>query len=364
MSDKANELLAYIMTAVSNCTLYSREHPAIIYHAEKAIRVMDQLFFNDVLTLTVLGDNMIINDIPLAEKSIHTNNFIKKLRRRGIEKIVIKKGLAAEELKSFITEFAGSEKISSHPHIAAGIVEILVSAHGADIRQEMEKNISQVTEVYNGLSKFRKLDLVGLEDVVISFIATLKKESNILKVISPVKSHSEYTYTHTTNVAILSVFQAEALGLKGDILHAVGIAGLVHDIGKMFISTELLDKQTKLDEKEWSEMKKHPLHGAFYLSTSTEVPKIAVIATYEHHMKFNGTGYPETKRRGKKPHIISQIIALSDFFDALRTERPYRKALGLQAISTLLGKSAGTEFNPELVENFLVEISRVRGTAI
>lgn len=265
MSDKANEFLAHIMTALSNCTLYSREHPAIIYHAEKAISVIDQLFFNDVLTLTILGDNMIINDIPLAEKSIHTNNLIKKLRRRGIEKIVIKKGLAADELKSFITEFAVSDKISSHPHIAAGIVEILSSAHGADIRLEMDKNVSQVTEIYNGLSKFRKLDLVGLEDVVISFIATLKRESNILNVISPVKSHSEYTYTHTTNVAILSVFQAEALGLKGDILHAVGIAGLVHDIGKMFISTELLDKQTKLDEKEWSEMKKHPLHGAFYL---------------------------------------------------------------------------------------------------
>lgn len=81
-------------------------------------------------------------------------------------------------------------------------------------------------------------------------------------------------------------------------------------------------------------------------------------------MKFNGTGYPETIRRGKKPHIISQIIALSDFFDALRTERPYRKALGLPEISTLLAKSAGTEFNPELVENFLVEISRVRETAL
>ncbi|MBP1735603.1 MAG: cyclic diguanylate phosphodiesterase, partial [Deltaproteobacteria bacterium] len=187
----------------------------------------------------------------------------------------------------------------------------------------------------------------------------LRQEADVLRVISPVKSYSEYTYTHNTNVAILSIFQAEALGVKKDMLHEIGQAGLLHDVGKMFISKDILDKPGKLDEKEWEEMRNHPSYGAMYLATLPEVPRIALIAAYEHHMKYNGSGYPDTRKRGRKQHIISQMIAIADFFDALRTERPYHQAVGVPVIVGLLKELSGKEFNPFLVENFLAALRKV-----
>ena len=76
-------------------------------------------------------------------------------------------------------------------------------------------------------------------------------------------------------------------------------------------------------------------------------------------MRFDGTGYPDTKKRGKKQHIASQIIAISDFFDALRTERPYRRALEVPFICGLLKEASGKEFNPFLVENFLLALGEI-----
>ena len=140
--------------------------------------------------------------------------------------------------------------------------------------------------------------------------------------------------------------------MKNEIIHDIGLAGLLHDVGKMFVAKEVMDKESKLSNAEWENMKKHPVYGAMYLATLPDMPKYALIAAYEHHMKFNGKGYPDTKRKGRTQHIISQIIAISDFFDALRTERPYRKSFEIPAIIGMMTESIEKDFNPLLVENF------------
>jgi HD-GYP domain-containing protein (c-di-GMP phosphodiesterase class II) len=362
MSDKVSAFISYIMIAVSNCALYSKDHPAVKQFSEKAIKIMDELYEDNELSIIMLGDSLHMNEVRITDKDIHITNFIKRLRRKGIEKIIFKKGVKTEELTSLIVDLASTDKaLTSYPHISVGIVEVKMKVQdGIDVSKIVDENTSRIKEVYRGLSRFERLDIVGLEDIVIDFISTLKREANVLRVISPVKSYSEYTYTHTTNVTILSIFQAESLGLKGDILHDVGLAGLLHDVGKMFISKDILEKDAKLTPNEWEEMKKHPTYGALYLSKLPDMPKLAVIAAFEHHMKFNGSGYPETKRRGMKQHIISQIVAISDFFDALRTERPYRKALDVPVILGLLRESSGKDFNPMLVDNFLFALKRIK----
>jgi len=355
MAEKSVQFISGIMTAMSNCSLYGREHPAVMQLTQKAMAVLDALFFEDTLSIALFGDSIVINEQPLPARNMHVSSFMKKLRRKGIEKIVISRGVTAAELKDFITEVALSDRVTgSYPHIMSGIIEVKLGGGGsADIGAMMNENIEKVKSVYHGVSRFKRLDMVGLEDVVINFITTLKQEANVLKVVSPIKSHSEYTYAHNTNVALLSIFQAESLGVKQDLLHDIGMAGLLHDVGKMFVAPEVLEKEAKLNDEEWVEMKKHPAYGAMYLATLPDIPKYALIAAYEHHMKFNGLGYPATRRKGRTQHIISQIIAISDFFDALRTDRPYRKALEVPVIIGLMNDTAGKDFNPLLVENFI-----------
>jgi HD-GYP domain-containing protein (c-di-GMP phosphodiesterase class II) len=223
----------------------------------------------------------------------------------------------------------------------------------------MDEGIGKIKEAYQGVSHFRNLDMVGLEDAVINFVSTLKRESNVLRIISPVKSYNEYTFVHAANVSVLTLFQAETLGLRGENLHNAGLAGLLHDLGKLFVSNEILDKQGKLDSGEWCTMKKHPVFGTMHLSKIPDVPPIAKIVAFEHHVKFNGLGYPETKKSSRKQHLVSQMVAISDFFDALRTERPYRKAVNVPTIAGLLHEGAGTDFNPILVDSFLSSLKNV-----
>lgn len=352
--------LSDITKAISSCSLYSQEHPAVMHLSKKAAAALTPLYIEDTFSIALFGDSIVINEHPLSARNIHLSSLIKKLRRKGIDKIVISQGVTPAELKDFIAEIALSDRITgSYPHIASGIIEVKLGGGGSDIGSVMNENIEKVKSVCHGVSRYKRLDMVGLEDVVISFITTLKQEANVLKVVSPIKAHSEYTFAHNTNVAVLSIFQAEMLGVKRDLLHDIGMAGLLHDIGKMFVASEVLEKETKLNDTEWTEMKKHPAYGAMYLATLPDIPQYALVAAYEHHMKFNGEGYPATRGIGRTQHIISQLVAISDFFDALRTDRPYRKALEVSVIVGLLNDSAGKDFNPLLVENFVRSLKKV-----
>lgn len=357
---KANEFISLIMTALSNCALYSEDHPLVREFSVKAHAEIESLYINDSLAITLLGDTLVFNETPLTDANPHLHSFTKKLKRKGIEKIVISKGVTPDELKKFVAAIASTEKVISSPHISVGMVEVKFGAEGDDVSAIVRENIGKVKALFQDVNKFRRLDMVSLEDAVIAFIATLKKEMNVLRVISPVKSYSEYTYVHATNVSVITLFQAEALGLKGENLHDVGIAALMHDVGKMFVDKEVLEKPGKLNDQEWTQMKQHPAAGAKYLSALPDVPKLAMIAAFEHHMKFDGSGYPGTKRQGKKQHIVSQMVAIADFFDALRTERPYRKAMDTAMIIGLMKEGVGREFNPLLVENFFVGLKRIR----
>jgi HD-GYP domain-containing protein (c-di-GMP phosphodiesterase class II) len=354
MNENFSQFLFCMVTAMAQCSLYSKDHPAVSEYSEKAIELLSELIIGDSIDITHLGGKLILNDTPLLEKGTYMENFIKRMKTKGIDKIIFKKAISAEELMSFI--FCMASKIEppvSSDHIVVGTVEVRVKQAEEDPSAIMRASISKVKDVYQEFSRSKRLDVIGLEDAVLGFLLALKKEANVLRLVSPIKSHSEYTYVHAANVAVLTLFQTQSLGLKDEGLRETGYAGLLHDMGKLFVSKDIIDKQAKLNEAEWKEMKRHPIYGAIYLGSLSDVPRLAVVAAYEHHLKFDGSGYPDTKWRARKQHIISQIVALADFFDALRAERPYRKGVELHALIDLIRGGTGKDFNPLLVDSFI-----------
>ena len=143
------------------------------------------------------------------------------------------------------------------------------SAGGIDFALDMdrvssftEEQVEKLKEIYHTVSPFKKLRITDLEAIVARFVATISREISVLKLLSPVKSYSNYTYVHSINVAVLSIFQAESLGLRGKVLHDIGLSAVLHDVGKLFISKEILEKKGKLDEQEFAEITHHPSYGA------------------------------------------------------------------------------------------------------
>jgi response regulator RpfG family c-di-GMP phosphodiesterase len=135
-------------------------------------------------------------------------------------------------------------------------------------------------------------------------------------------------------------------------LHHIGVASLLHDVGKIFIPEEILNKPGKLTQDERKIIETHTVKGARYLMGINGIPKLAVLCALEHHLKYDGSGYPSIKG-GWRPNITSQLISVADVFDALRSKRAYHDDIPIEKIVGILNSEKGTTFNPQLVEHFL-----------
>ncbi len=354
------QFIAAFMVAVSNCSLYSKDHESVDGFARRALSILEPVLI-DSFEIMMIANDLVINKTSLKDAGLQEHNLIRRMKRKHISRIDFLKGVTLSEIRQFIVDLSVIEApIKAYPHIRTGTVDIQMK--GIKVEEGFDPGLlpsftrEQIDNFKNTLepaSQFQKLRIAGLEEIVVNFIVTFKREANILKLLSPVKTYSDYTYTHGTNVAVLAMSQAESLGFSHDLVHDIGISGLLHDVGKLFISKDILHKEGGLDDEEFREITHHTYYGARYLMNVDNLTPLVPIAAMEHHMKYDCSGYPKTDVGENKQHICSQIIAVADFFDALRSHRPYRSSWEVKDILALMKKNSGTEFNPMLVDNFI-----------
>ena len=166
-----------------------------------------------------------------------------------------------------------------------------------------------------------------------------------------VEAKDTYTRGHSDRVSEYSELIGKTLGLKEDDLKTLKIGGLFHDIGKIGIPDHILLKTTKLDDKEYSEIKNHPAIGAHILSNATLFNDIIPIVKH-HHERFDGNGYP-AKLKGNDIPYLARIAAIADAFDAMTSRRSYRDELSLDFAKNEILKNKGTQFDPEIADVFL-----------
>jgi HD-GYP domain-containing protein (c-di-GMP phosphodiesterase class II) len=171
--------------------------------------------------------------------------------------------------------------------------------------------------------------------------------------LTTVKSYDEYTYHHMVNVCILSLALARALGLPREHAVALGIGGLLHDVGKVKVPAEILQHDGALDEEQWRLIQRHPVDGAgLVLITSRNAYHPAVATVLEHHAAFDGSGYPTLSAR-RSPSLPARIVAVADCFDALTSKRAYRKPEERRQALSLIQAGAGRSFDPRVVRTFV-----------
>lgn len=183
--------------------------------------------------------------------------------------------------------------------------------------------------------------------------------------LADIKAYDEYTYYHSVSVATLSILLGVSAGMSRNALYRLGMGALLHDVGKVFISKQIIQKPGPLNDEEYEKVKGHSMLGYNYLRESWGGPPESTIAVLTHHERYNGSGYPLGLSGDKQP-LEARIIALSDVYDAMTSERPYRSAIPpSEAIEHIMGNS-GTMFDPQLVSVFMKKImpypigSRVR----
>ena len=153
----------------------------------------------------------------------------------------------------------------------------------------------------------------------------LNNETSIVG-MTTLRDFDQYTFTHSVNVCIISVIIGQRLGLNKLQLYELGLGALFHDIGKMRLDNEIINKTGSLSDDEWSVVQQHPVEGLlslFSMRGLSEVPWRAMLSAYEHHMKVDLTGYPKN-RRPRTPRLFSRIVSVADGFDAATSKRSYR----------------------------------------
>lgn len=166
-----------------------------------------------------------------------------------------------------------------------------------------------------------------------------------------VDAKDTYTRGHSDRVSEYSVLIGKYLGLSDSDLHILKIGGLFHDIGKIGVPDSILQKDSKLSDDEYSQIKNHPSIGKHILSNATIFQDIIPIV-YHHHEKYDGHGYP-TGLAGEAIPLFARIAAIADAFDAMTSRRSYRDSLPLEKVKEEFQKNSGTQFDPKLVTVFL-----------
>lgn len=144
--------------------------------------------------------------------------------------------------------------------------------------------------------------------------------------INALKTSDEYTFKHSVDVATMSMIIAKNMGYSQDDIYNIGVAGLLHDIGKSKVPLEILNKPAKLDDEEFKVMKNHTVFGYEIIKEKENFSKAIALAVLQHHEKMNGKGYPLGVKADKITDF-AKILSVVDVYDALVTERPYKKAL-------------------------------------
>jgi HD-GYP domain-containing protein (c-di-GMP phosphodiesterase class II) len=171
--------------------------------------------------------------------------------------------------------------------------------------------------------------------------------------LTTVKSYDEYTYHHMVNVCILSLALARAIGLSHEQSIALGIGGLLHDVGKVKVPREVLQHDGLLNEEQWRLIQHHPVDGAGLVAVTTHDPlHPAVSVVLEHHAAFDGSGYPSLSGR-RVASLPSRIVSVADCFDAITSKRSYRKPEERRQALAILQTGAGRSFDPRVVRTFV-----------
>jgi len=192
--------------------------------------------------------------------------------------------------------------------------------------------------------------------LVQNMVDLIMDDDNVLLGLSTIRDYDDYTFTHSVNVAILSICLGNRIGLSRTLLGKLGLSGLFHDLGKIDVPIDILNKPDRLSDEERQELQKHSLNSVrriIRLRASYDKKTDILLPPFEHHLKFDLSGYPKTPRN-KPLTLLGRIVAIADVYDAITSQRIYRsKFLSPDQALGLMLKGAGTDFDPILLKVFV-----------
>lgn len=325
------------------------------------------------VTMLFMGGEVIVENVRLHELTKTLAQLIKRFEDMKLQRVVFRRGLTEEELVLFLQLLipllknpSGADLIIAKnqerlPHVIAGALPFETGSQLS--YEELSGAIKAARESMLSLSSkikdlFTKVDGPLSEEKTAAakeITETLRKlvlSGEIpLKVLIYRRSTDPDPYIHATNVCVLSMALAEELKLEEPVIRDIGLAGLLHDIGLYGMVREHLNRTANVTLDEKKRRWEHPVRGALLLLASPGLPDVVPMAAYEHHIHFDGGGYPEQKYQ-RDLTMASMIVCVTNSYDNLRRNRPEGRALSLTEALDWMDLRFGTHFHPLLFKKF------------
>jgi putative nucleotidyltransferase with HDIG domain len=305
-----------------------------------------------------------VADTPLPKASAGMTELIKKLKEHQIERIAFDRGVTGDEIAAFMQAVAalgtraGADAALEFPHIKVGRITTDegradgVAGDIAAIRQLYASAVSAAEVAWETASFEGKPDAPAAWRTVEGLADAVTQNRTALVALTAMRNYDNYTFTHMVNVSILTMGQARALGIEGRLLREFGLSALMHDIGKVRTPTEILNKPERLTDREMVIMRRHPMEGAEILRRTPEMPILAPVVAFEHHLRMDGSGYPEGANRPAL-NLGTMMCSIADVYDAMRSQRAYQQAFPSDRVLKVLRSNDGAHFDQNLVRRFV-----------
>ena len=359
----ADELLKRLAAAVRSVQLYAPSHPLVVRGITALVDTLTIVHASmKSVAIGVVGDELVVADIPVGRAAETMGELIRRLKQAGIERIVIDNGVQADEVTRLVETLGSGENLEQNnplsrlPHIRVGRLQVEERADtsAGDIAT-FRRLYDDAVKVAGTLWESAKVEGIPDADAARGMVDTLAQavaqNRTALLALTALKNYDNYTFTHMVNVSILTMGQARGVGIDGSLLREFGLAGLMHDIGKVKTPTEILNKPGKLTDREYDILKLHTVDGAQILRKTPEITTLAPIVAFEHHLRADGTGYPNAQR--PQLNLATSLCGVADVYDAMRAQRVYQAAHPTDRILAVLQKNDGTQFDKNLVRRFV-----------
>ncbi|NTW57685.1 MAG: HD domain-containing protein [Nitrospirae bacterium] len=358
---------------LKNASLYPAAHPFLLSSAEKLLKqIKDLLVMRKEVTFYLVGGELFFetNSVPI-DLSLAT--LVEQFTNRDVGGVIFRPGLTPEEIIRFaylmnndakffadrtkVEAAMALEKISHIEIHRALLVDKKAAASIKEGKKKTEKVFIDAVDTVKGMVQSvhaeKVINMRQVNSTVQKLVDNILQNRDALIGMTSLKMYDEYTFAHSVNVSVLAISLGTYLSFEKPQVAALGVAGLMHDIGKVSVPLEIINKPDKLTEREWAMVKRHPIEGALLLADVPAMTKLAMVASFEHHQHGDVYGYPRIDNMVQQ-HPFSQIISIADAYDAIIAARVYYKVPTppYQGVRILLEKR-GTNFNAVLVKAFV-----------
>ena len=364
--EHAEEFLHALAQALSALSLYPDGHASRERALDAAYEKLIDLLSKDAFpSYSFIGEEVVYGAIPLRE--MRGWEWSVRLSEIGLQRLEFDNTATRDDLEYLLDDTLARLTVGipdtseARQMRESGIRWGEIGVRGDEDREAeavvatLELTLGEEAEtirwLHQEVSGGSELPLAEAEAVVRALSVAMHGDREMLLPLLKIKEFDEYTTTHSLNVCVLAMGLAEWLELGAPDVRAFGIAGLLHDLGKVKIPLEILNKKGKLDEDERAAMNAHPVEGARIIIESHPHLDMASVVAYEHHIMLNGGGYPKLVYE-RDCHRASKIVHVCDVYDALRTDRPYRAAWPSGKVLSYIEERSGVEFDGNIAHSF------------